>query len=80
LDCSGDLPFKQTVSLWLSKLINCEVNPENIMSTCGNSQAIDYCFSNLFKAGDSFFIEAPTYHLALRMAQDRKLNVKIKKI
>jgi len=76
LDCRGDIPFRETVSKWLSKLINCEVDPNNIMSSCGNSQAIDYVLSNLFVADDSFFIEAPTYHLALRMAQDRKFNVK----
>lgn len=75
MDCKGDEGFRLTVSNWISNIINCEVNPNNIMSTCGNSQAIDYVISNLFCAGDSFFIEAPTYHLVIKMAQDRKLNV-----
>jgi DNA-binding transcriptional MocR family regulator len=57
-------------------MTNCETNPENLMSSTGNSQALDYLISTLFEKGDNFFMEVPTYHLFTKIALDRKLNVK----
>jgi DNA-binding transcriptional MocR family regulator len=54
---------------------HCETNPENLMSTNGNSQGFAFCMSTLFDKGDDFFIETPTYHLFLKIAQDKKMNV-----
>lgn len=56
-------------------MTHCEVNPENLMSSTGNSQGFDYCLSSLCQVGDNIFMETPTYHLFVKMVQDRKMNV-----
>jgi len=56
---------------------HCETNPENIMSTTGNSGGFDYCISTLCNWGDNIFMEAPTYHLFVGLVQDRKMDVKL---
>ena len=60
-------------------MTHCETNPENLMSSAGNTYGFGCCLSNLFVPGDNIFMEAPTYHLFVKMVKDRKMEVKIKK-
>jgi DNA-binding transcriptional MocR family regulator len=47
---------------------------EQLMITGGNSQAIDLLCGQLARPGDVALVEAPTYHLALRILHDRGLR------
>ena len=55
---------------------HCETNPENIMSSTGNSQAFDFCLSTLLDQGDNVLMEAPTYFLFIKNVIERKMNVR----
>jgi DNA-binding transcriptional MocR family regulator len=48
---------------------------ESLMITSGNSQALDMLCAQLSSPGDVVLVEAPTYHLALRIFRDRKLRL-----
>jgi DNA-binding transcriptional MocR family regulator len=48
---------------------------EQVMITGGTSQALDMVCAQLSRPGDVALVEAPTYHLALRIFRDRGLRV-----
>ncbi|HMQ33223.1 MAG TPA: PLP-dependent aminotransferase family protein [Chloroflexaceae bacterium] len=48
---------------------------EALMITGGNSQALDMLCGRLSSPGDVVLVEAPTYHLALRIFRDRGLRL-----
>ena len=48
---------------------------EQLMVTGGTSQALDMLCAQLSRPGDVALVEAPTYHLALRVFQDRGLRL-----
>ncbi|MBX0327263.1 PLP-dependent aminotransferase family protein [Oscillochloris sp. ZM17-4] len=47
---------------------------EQIMITAGISQALDMLCAQISRPGDVVLVEAPTYHLALRIFRDRGLR------
>ena len=75
-DTRGDLATRQAYAKWLSDMNHCETNPENIMSSTGNSQAFDFCLSTLLNQGDNVLMEAPTYFLFVKNVAERKMNVR----
>lgn len=48
---------------------------EQLMITGGNSQALDMLCGQLSQPGDVVLVEAPTYHLALRIFGDHRLRI-----
>lgn len=48
---------------------------EQIMVTGGNSDALDQICTHFTQPGDTVLIEAPTYHLAVRILRDHHLDV-----
>lgn len=48
---------------------------EQLMITGGNSHALDMLCAQLSRPGDVVLVEAPTYHLALRIFRDRGLRI-----
>lgn len=55
-----------------------EVRPmthEQIMLTGGNSDALDQICTHFTEPGDTVLVEAPTYHLAVRILRDHHLDV-----
>lgn len=48
---------------------------ETLMVTGGSSQALDMLCGRLSRPGDVALVEAPTYHLALRIFRDRGLRL-----
>lgn len=48
---------------------------EQVMITGGISQALDMLCAHLSRPGDVVLVEAPTYHLALRIFRDRGLRM-----
>lgn len=51
------------------------VAPDEIMGTAGNSDALDQIATLLSQPGDTVLVEAPTYHLAVRILRDHNLDV-----
>lgn len=48
---------------------------EGLMITGGNSHGLDMLCARLSRPGDTVLVEAPTYHLALRIFRDRGLGL-----
>ncbi|MCC7163197.1 MAG: PLP-dependent aminotransferase family protein [Anaerolineae bacterium] len=51
------------------------LNPDQIMLTGGNSDALDQIATNFTEPGDTVLVEAPTYHLAVRILRDHRLDI-----
>jgi 2-aminoadipate transaminase len=58
----------------------CEVDavaptPDCVVASAGNSQALDHLATLLTAPGDVVLVEAPTYHLAVRILQDHPVDL-----
>lgn len=51
------------------------LNPDQIMITGGNSDALDQIATHFTEPGDTVLVEAPTYHLAVRILRDHHLDI-----
>jgi DNA-binding transcriptional MocR family regulator len=51
------------------------IKPEQIMLTAGNSDALDQIATHFTQPGDTVLVEAPTYHLAVRILRDHHLDI-----
>ena len=71
----GDGHFRFALADFLSKGYGFAVKPESLFVTSGISQALDLICTLFTKAGDTIFVEEPTYFLALRIFTDHHLNV-----
>jgi 2-aminoadipate transaminase len=63
---------------WLSERISQSeraLEPEQIMITAGNSDALDQISTLFTEPGDTVLVEAPTYHLAVRILRDHQLDI-----
>ncbi|MGQ9613344.1 MAG: aminotransferase-like domain-containing protein [Chloroflexus sp.] len=57
---------------WLAERM--AITESELMITGGTSQALDMLCKHLSQSGDVVLVEAPTYHLALRIFRDYKLR------
>lgn len=71
----GDARFRESLAGFLSRHYASPVTPESLFVTGGNSQAIDFVCSRFASAGDTIFVEEPTYFLAHRIFADHGLEV-----
>lgn len=71
----GNSNFRNTLAGFLSNTYPDEVDPEQLLITSGNSQALDYICTLFTRPGDTIFVEEPSYFLALRIFADHKLNL-----
>ncbi|MEO7362304.1 MAG: PLP-dependent aminotransferase family protein [Gemmatimonadaceae bacterium] len=71
----GEAPFRRTLSEFLSRHYTLPVASDELMVTAGASQALDLICTRFTKAGDTIFVEEPTYFLALLVFRDHGLNV-----
>jgi DNA-binding transcriptional MocR family regulator len=71
----GDGYFRIALADFLSKGYGLEVKYESLFVTNGISKALDLICTLFTKAGDTIFVEEPTYFLALRVFADHHLNV-----
>jgi DNA-binding transcriptional MocR family regulator len=51
------------------------LQPDEIMLTGGNSDALDQIATHFTEPGDTVLVEAPTYHLAVRILRDHHLDI-----
>ncbi|HUG33999.1 MAG TPA: PLP-dependent aminotransferase family protein [Anaerolineales bacterium] len=71
----GDGYFRAALAQFLTDGYGFSVSPENLLITTGISNALDLLCSYFTKAGDTIFVEEPSYFLALRIFADHGLNV-----
>lgn len=71
----GDGRFRHALAQFLQPRYGIPVDPENIMVTNGSSQALDMVCTLFARAGDTIFVEEPSYFLALRIFADHGLNL-----
>ena len=71
----GDGNLRVELADFLAPRYGCPVDPDLILVTNGNSQAIDLCCWTLAAPGDLVFVEEPTYHLAMEIFRDHHLRL-----
>lgn len=71
----GDGYFRQVLAEFLSEGYEEQVTMEELLVTAGASQALDMLCTLFTQAGDTIFVEEPSYFLALRIFADHRLNV-----
>ncbi len=71
----GNGHFRITLADFLSKHYQNPVQPNELFVTNGNSQGLDLTCTLFSQAGDTIFVEEPTYFLALSIFADHHLNV-----
>lgn len=71
----GDGYFRIALANFLHQSYGFDVKPEGLFVTNGISKALDLICTLFTKAGDTIFVEEPTYFLALRIFADHHLNI-----
>ena len=71
----GDGYFREALAQFLSQGYGVPVDPEHLMVSNGNSQALDFVCTHFSQPGDTVFVEEPTYFLALQILADYHLNI-----
>ncbi|MCC6298273.1 MAG: PLP-dependent aminotransferase family protein [Anaerolineales bacterium] len=71
----GDGYLRAALADFLSKGYELPIRLENLFITSGISNALDLLCSLFTQAGDTIFVEEPSYFLALRIFADHRLNV-----
>lgn len=71
----GDGYFRFALANFLTKGYGFNVQPENLFITNGISKALDLICTLFTQAGDTIFVEEPTYFLALKIFSDHRLQV-----
>ena len=70
----GDSHFRLALSGFLEKIYGMPVDPAHLLVTNGASQAIDMICTLFSRAGDTIFVEEPTYFLARKIFADHHLK------
>jgi DNA-binding transcriptional MocR family regulator len=71
----GDGVLRTELADFLEPRYGVPVDPDLMLVTNGNSQAIDLCCGVLAAPGDVVFVEEPSYHLAMQIFRDHHLRV-----
>ncbi len=65
----------ELLAAWLSRRENSPIKPEQLFITGGVSQGLDLLCTLLTRPGDIALVQAPVYHLALRIFADHGLKL-----
>lgn len=71
----GDGILRTELADFLEPRYGCPVDPDLMLVTNGNSQAIDLCCGVFAAPGDVVFVEEPSYHLAMQIFRDHHLQL-----
>jgi len=71
----GNGYFRLSLTRFLSRNYHLPIEPESIFITAGVSSALDLLCTCYTQAGDTIFVEEPTYFLAPKIFADHRLNV-----
>lgn len=72
---AGDERFLGSLAGYLGEEYRTTVSPESLFVTGGSSQALDLVTTAFCTAGDTVFVEEPSYFLAFQVFRDHGLNV-----
>jgi 2-aminoadipate transaminase len=72
----GDGRHRVALGAYLTEAYGVAIEPEQLFSTNGNSQALDMLSAVLAKPGDVVIVEEPTYFLAFQMFRDHGLEIR----
>lgn len=72
----GDGHHRIALGEYLTGAYGVPVDPEQLFSTNGNSQALDMLCTMLTEPGDVVIVEEPTYFLAFQMFRDHGLDIR----
>ena len=70
----GDAKFRTALARFLREIYSAPVDPAGLMVTNGASQGIDLVCTLFSQAGDTIFVEEPTYFLARKIFADHRLK------
>jgi DNA-binding transcriptional MocR family regulator len=71
----GDGYFRRALADFLTRGYGFDVPPETLFITNGISSALELTCTLFTQAGDTIFVEEPSYFLALKIFADHRLNV-----
>lgn len=71
----GDDGVRDSLARFLTRRYGTPVTAGALMVSAGISQALDLLCTRFAQAGDTIFVEEPTYFLALDVFRDHRLNV-----
>lgn len=71
----GDAAVRTSLATFLARRYAMPVDAEQLMITAGVSQSLDLICTRFTRPGDTIFVEAPTYFLALEIFRDHGLTV-----
>jgi DNA-binding transcriptional MocR family regulator len=71
----GDAAFRQSLADFLTRHYGVATQPESLFVTAGSSHALDLVCTVFTQAGDTVFVEEPSYHLAFQIFRDHGLNI-----
>jgi 2-aminoadipate transaminase len=71
----GDGHHRLALAEYLTEAYGVPIDPEELFSTNGNSQALDMLSTMLTSPGDVVIVEEPTYFLAFQMFRDHGLDI-----
>ena len=71
----GDERFLESLAGYLTEGYDATVSPESLFETAGNSHGLDLVSTIFGNAGDTVFVEEPSYFLAFQIFRDHGLNV-----
>jgi len=71
----GDEGFRDSLAQFLTRRYEKPVIASDLMVSAGISQALDLICTRFTQPGETIFVEAPTYFLALDVFRDHRLNV-----
>lgn len=74
-ELSGDYKYREVAAEMLTSKYKFTVSKDNLFVSNGNSEGLNIVLNTLFNHGDSFFIEAPTYMLAIPAFMEMKFDV-----
>jgi 2-aminoadipate transaminase len=72
---AGDKEVRASLAQFLTRRYHTPVAASQLMVSAGISQALDLVCTRFTKPGDTIFVEAPTYFLALDIFRDHGLTV-----
>lgn len=72
---AGAGPLLDFLQSRIERTENRALQPDQIMLTAGNSDALDQIATHFTEPGDIVLVEAPTYHLAVRILRDHRLDI-----
>lgn len=71
----GDIRFRESLAAFLGEGYFATVEPDKLLVTGGNSQALDFVCALFTRPGDTVIVEEPSYFLAFQIFTDHGLNI-----